>query len=129
VTPAAGIAQGEDLRLFGEIYSPDGRAPNVLVGIVAPTARRSTAWRRTWTAWRRTHRADRYAFALTLPHVDLLPGKYLVRAHALDPKACASSTTSSARSSSPARRARWASCGSRTLERPAQHADGDAGPR
>ena len=29
---------------------------------------------------------DRYAFALTLPRVALLPGKYLVRAHALDPE-------------------------------------------
>jgi lipopolysaccharide transport system ATP-binding protein len=30
--------------------------------------------------------ADRYAFALTLPQLALLPGKYVVRAHALDPE-------------------------------------------
>jgi lipopolysaccharide transport system ATP-binding protein len=28
---------------------------------------------------------DRYAFALTLPRTELLPGKYFVRVHALDP--------------------------------------------
>ena len=30
--------------------------------------------------------ADRFAFALTLPHVELLPGKYFARVHALDPE-------------------------------------------
>ena len=29
---------------------------------------------------------DRYAFALTLPRIELLPGKYFVRVHALDPE-------------------------------------------
>jgi lipopolysaccharide transport system ATP-binding protein len=87
VTPAAGIAQGEDLRLFGEIYSPDGRAPNVLVGIVRAdgTPIYGVATDMDGVAPHRIA-ADRYAFALTLPHVDLLPGKYLVRAHALDPE-------------------------------------------
>ena len=29
---------------------------------------------------------DRFAFSLTLPELALLPGKYFVRAHALDPE-------------------------------------------
>jgi lipopolysaccharide transport system ATP-binding protein len=30
--------------------------------------------------------ADRYAFTLAFPELALLPGKYVVRAHALDPE-------------------------------------------
>jgi lipopolysaccharide transport system ATP-binding protein len=30
--------------------------------------------------------SDRYAFALSLPKLALLPGKYFFRAHALDPE-------------------------------------------
>ena len=87
LSPAAGVAQGEDLRLSGEVYSPDGRAPNVLIGIVRAdgTPIYGVATDMDGVA-PRPHRGDRYAFALTLPRVELLPGKYLVRAHALDPE-------------------------------------------
>ena len=67
-------------------FSPDGRAPNVLIGIVRAdgTPIYGVATDMDGVAPFRIAN-DRYAFALTLPRVDLLPGKYLVRAHALDP--------------------------------------------
>ncbi len=85
--PAAGVAQGEPLRLSGEVYSPDGRAPNVLIGIVRAdgTPIYGVATDMDGVAPGRIAH-DRYGFALTLPRVELLPGKYLVRAHALDPE-------------------------------------------
>ena len=86
LSPGASIAQGGELRLAGEVFSPDGRAPVVLVGIVRAdgTPVYGVATDMDGVTPRRVA-ADRYAFALTLPHLELLPGKYLVRAHALDP--------------------------------------------
>jgi lipopolysaccharide transport system ATP-binding protein len=53
LSPGTDVAQGDELRLAGEVYSPDGRPPNVLIGIVRATARPSTESRPTWTASRR----------------------------------------------------------------------------
>jgi lipopolysaccharide transport system ATP-binding protein len=39
-----------------------------------------------------------FAFAVSFDALALLPGKYLLRVHALDPRACGSSTPSSASS-------------------------------
>ena len=85
--PAAAVAQGNELRVAGEIYSPDGRAPNVLIGILRAdgTPIYGVATDMDGVAPRRI--ADhRFGFALTLPALELLPGKYLVRVHALDPE-------------------------------------------
>jgi len=69
------------------VYSPDGRAPNVLIGIVRAdgTSIYGVATDMDGVALTRVAH-DRYAFALALPRIGLLPGKYLVRAHALDPE-------------------------------------------
>src|SRR6187549_1648348 len=85
--PGEFIAMGRPLTVRGEVYSPDGRAPNVLVGIVRAdgTPIYGVATDMDGVAPHRIA-TDRYAFALTLPHMDLLPGKYIVRAHALDPE-------------------------------------------
>jgi lipopolysaccharide transport system ATP-binding protein len=87
IEPAASIAQGGRLRLSGELFSPDGRVPNVLIGVVRAdgTPIYGVATDMDGVAPSRIAK-DRFAFALTLPRVDLLPGKYLVRAHALDPE-------------------------------------------
>jgi lipopolysaccharide transport system ATP-binding protein len=86
LSPGVSIVQGGELRLAGDVFSPDGRAPVVLVGIVRAdgTPVYGVATDMDGVTPRRVA-ADRYAFALTLPHLELLPGKYLVRAHALDP--------------------------------------------
>jgi lipopolysaccharide transport system ATP-binding protein len=85
--PSDRLAQGEDVCVSGVVYSPDGRAPNVLIGIVRAdgTAVYGVAMDMDGVAPSRIAH-DRYSFALTLPRIDLLPGKYLVRAHALDPE-------------------------------------------
>ncbi len=87
IEPAVPIAQGSLLRISGELFSPDGRVPNVLIGIVRAdgTPIYGVATDMDGVAPFRIAN-DRFAFALTLPRVDLLPGKYLVRAHALDPE-------------------------------------------
>src|SRR6185369_10942384 len=69
------------------VFSPDGRTPNVLIGIVradgTPIYGVATDMDGVSPSGIAEHR---FAFVLTLPRVGLLPGKYLVRAHALDPE-------------------------------------------
>jgi lipopolysaccharide transport system ATP-binding protein len=87
IAPGDTIAQGDRLRLAGDVFSPDGRAPVVLVGIVRAdgTPVYGVATDMDGVAPQRIA-DDRYAFALTLPKIELLPGKYFVRVHALDPE-------------------------------------------
>ncbi len=85
--PGEVVAQGDDITVAGEVYSPDGRAPVVLVGVVradgTPVYGVSTDM--DGVAPRRLA-ADRFAFSISLPAIALLPGKYFMRAHALDPE-------------------------------------------
>ena len=87
IAPADSLAQGDDLSLSGEVFSPDGRVPVVLIGIVRAdgTPVYGVATDMDGVALQRIA-PDRYAFALALPRLPLLPGKYFVRAHALDPE-------------------------------------------
>jgi lipopolysaccharide transport system ATP-binding protein len=88
LAPGDRIAQGADLTLSGEVLSPDGRPPAVLVGIARADG---TSVYGVATDMDRVvldeMRGDRYAFSLTLLRLALLPGKYIVRVHALDPEA------------------------------------------
>ena len=85
--PDDSMPQGGKLTIRGDVYSPDGRPPVVLVGIVradgTPVYGVATDMDRVLP--RRIAR-DRYAFTLEFPVLQLLPGKYFVRAHALDPE-------------------------------------------
>ena len=85
--PAERIATGGALEVSGEIYSPDGRAPVVLVGLVRAdgTPIYGIATDMDGVAPQRLD-AQRFAFTLSFPRLPLLPGKYFVRAHALDPE-------------------------------------------
>jgi lipopolysaccharide transport system ATP-binding protein len=87
LSPGDTIAQSAELRVAGDVYSPDGRAPVVLIGIVRAdgTPVYGVATDMDGVAPQRIA-DDRYAFALTLPQIELLPGKYFVRVHALDPE-------------------------------------------
>ena len=87
LSPGDTIAQGDEFRVAGDVYSPDGRAPVVLVGIVRAdgTPVYGVATDMDGVAPQRIA-DDRYVFALTLPRLELLPGKYFVRVHALDPE-------------------------------------------
>ena len=84
--PGEFVRIGAPLTVRGEAYSPDGRAPVVLVGIVRAdgTPVYGVATDMDGVAPAQVA-PDRFAFALSLPSIALLPGKYVVRAHALDP--------------------------------------------
>jgi len=87
VAPSDTITQGSALTVRGEVFSPDDRVPVVLVGIVRAdgTPVYGVATDMENEAPRRIgHR--RFAFALTFSDIALLPGRYQVRAHALDPE-------------------------------------------
>ena len=85
--PGDTIAHGEALAVHGEAFSPDGRTPVVLVGVVradgTPVYGVSTDMEH---APLRRVADDRFGFRLEFPALALLPGKYAVRAHALDPE-------------------------------------------
>jgi lipopolysaccharide transport system ATP-binding protein len=85
--PSTTIAQGEDLLVRGEVFSPDGRAPVVLVGLVRAdgTPVYGVASDMDGVCPDRVS-ANRFRFALSLPALALLPGKYYVQAHAADPE-------------------------------------------
>ncbi|MEO5699104.1 MAG: ABC transporter ATP-binding protein [Casimicrobiaceae bacterium] len=87
LVPADTLVQGADLEVAGEIFSPDGRQPVVLIGIVRAdgTPVYGVATDMDGVSLQRLD-GGRYAYRLALPHLALLPGKYFVRAHALDPE-------------------------------------------
>lgn len=81
------MAQGTTLDISGEIYSPDGRVPVALIGIVRADATPVYGVSTEMDGVRlRPIDRQRYRFSLTFPALDLLPGSYAVRAHALDPE-------------------------------------------
>ena len=81
------IAQGETLNVRGEVFTPDRRIPVVLVGVVRAdgTPVYGVATDMDGVAPSRVA-DDSFTFSLTLPSLTLLPGKYVIRAHALDPE-------------------------------------------
>jgi lipopolysaccharide transport system ATP-binding protein len=87
LAPGETLVQGSDLTVRGEVYSPDRRTPVVLIGVVRAdgTPVYGVASEMDRAALRRIT-DDRFAFALEFPALPLLPGKYFVRAHALDPE-------------------------------------------
>ena len=87
LVPGERVQQGDTLTIHGEVYSPDGRTPSAMFGIVradgSPVYGVSTDMDRVEL---KRLSDDRFAYALTFPEIALLPGKYVVRAHALDPE-------------------------------------------
>jgi lipopolysaccharide transport system ATP-binding protein len=85
--PEETIGQGDTLTVSGDVFTPDGRAPVVMIGIVRAdgTPVYGVATDMDGVAPCRIA-GDRFTFSLTLPDLALLPGKYFVRAHALDPE-------------------------------------------
>ncbi len=87
LSPSGPIAQDSQLTVRGEVYSPDGRVPVVLVGIVRADGTPVYGVGTDMDGVRPAQVApDRYAFTLTLPGLALLPGKYYVRGFAADPE-------------------------------------------
>jgi lipopolysaccharide transport system ATP-binding protein len=81
------VSQGDDLTLRGEVYSPDARAPVVVVGIVRADGTPVYGVASDMDGVAIERRDDhRFAFAITFPALPLAPGKYWLRAHAADPE-------------------------------------------
>ena len=84
---AATFALGEDIVLRGIAIEPDDRAPALLFGIVRADGTPvygSLSIDAGYAATRLSER--RYAFAVRFPGAPLLPGKYEIRAHVLEPE-------------------------------------------
>jgi lipopolysaccharide transport system ATP-binding protein len=75
------------LAIRGEVFSPDDRVPAVLVGLVRAdgTPVYGVATDMDGVVLQRIG-SRRFAFTITFPRLPLLPGKYFVHAHALDPE-------------------------------------------
>ncbi len=87
IEPSGPLSHGETLSIRGEIFSPDGRCPVVLIGIVRADGTPVYGVASDMEGVALIPMPDnRYAFGLTLPGLALLPGKYVVRAHAMDPE-------------------------------------------
>ena len=85
--PGESLPESASFTVSGEAYSPDGRAPVVLIGIVradgTPVYGVATDMDGVVP---HPVAPNRYAFAIDFPSLPLLPGKYLVRGHVLDPE-------------------------------------------
>lgn len=85
--PGERVAQGDTLAIHAGLFSPDGRPPAVLIGVVradgTPVYGVATDMEGIVPI-----RVDDHHFevSLELAGLALLPGKYHVRAHALDPE-------------------------------------------
>ncbi len=78
---------GETLSITGQLWSPDDRHPNVAVGLLRADGTPvygSTSEIAGYQLQRLD--AQQYAFAINFPDLILLPGSYIVKAHALDPE-------------------------------------------
>jgi lipopolysaccharide transport system ATP-binding protein len=85
LNPPEGVASGGTLTVRGEVYSPDGTPPVLLVGIVRADGTPVYGVATDMDGFVPARIApDRYAFTLTYPDLALLPGGYVLRAHAMD---------------------------------------------
>lgn len=81
------IAMGEALQIRGTVFSPDERAPSVALGIVRADGTPVYGLVSDMDGFALTPAGDNlYGYTLSLPRVPLLPGRYHVRAHAMDPE-------------------------------------------
>ncbi len=87
MTPRETVPQHSPLTVSGEVYSPDGRVPVVLMGVVrvdgTPVYGVSTDMDAAPPV---PVGANRYAFTICFDALPLMPGKYFIRVHLLDPE-------------------------------------------
>lgn len=85
---AHSVNHRETLKIKGTVYSPDGREPTVAVGIdkIDGSAIYGTSTSMSGGHLRQID-AQHFAFCLVFPNCPLLPGQFVVKAHAMDPEA------------------------------------------
>jgi lipopolysaccharide transport system ATP-binding protein len=87
IEPDRETPQASPLVVAGVVRSPDGRAPVLLVGIVRADGTPIYGVATDMDGMMpRPLSTDRYAFEVEFPSLPLLPGKYTVRLHVLDPE-------------------------------------------
>jgi lipopolysaccharide transport system ATP-binding protein len=83
----ARLAMGETLRVAGRLFSPDGRAPTAVVGVVRKDGMPVYGVSSEMDAHALTRLGDHeFAFALEFTDLPLLPGDYTIKGHAMDPE-------------------------------------------
>ncbi|HRQ57828.1 MAG TPA: ABC transporter ATP-binding protein [Azoarcus taiwanensis] len=86
-TDTLDLPMGSDLSLAGVVFSPDGRPPGVAVGLVRMDGSALFGLSSEMCGVTLRPLGDRrFGFRLRLPRLPLLPGRYEVRAHAMDPE-------------------------------------------
>jgi lipopolysaccharide transport system ATP-binding protein len=87
LVPGGSVRQHSPLEVVGEVLSPDGRPPVIMIGLVRADG--TPVYGVTTEMDGVTPNAlapDRYGFSLDFPALPLLPGKYFVHVHVLDPE-------------------------------------------
>lgn len=81
------LPMGADLTVTGKVYSPDGRPPNVAVGVVRADGTPIYGVVSEMDGHVLT-RCDAHLFEyeIVFQNLPLLPGRYVARSHALDPE-------------------------------------------
>jgi lipopolysaccharide transport system ATP-binding protein len=81
------MERGGTLVVSGTVHSPDGRTPQVAVGLVRADGSGIYGVVSDMDGFvlQRVTEND-FAFALRFPELALLPGRYLIRGHAMDPE-------------------------------------------
>ncbi|HNT39985.1 MAG TPA: ABC transporter ATP-binding protein [Rubrivivax sp.] len=83
----ARVPERGTLVISGTVYSPDGRVPQVAVGIVRLDGTPVAGCYSEMDGFTlRRVEPHLYAYTLTLPELLLLPGAYVARSHAMDPE-------------------------------------------
>ncbi|MBK8738040.1 MAG: ATP-binding cassette domain-containing protein [Betaproteobacteria bacterium] len=78
---------GRDLMVRGQLHSPDGRPPGISIGIVRTDGTPVYGVIGEAENYQPLRMgANRYDFNIRFPNLPLLPGRYTVRAHAMDPE-------------------------------------------
>jgi lipopolysaccharide transport system ATP-binding protein len=86
-TRAATFRQGEEVVLQGVAYEPDDRSPVLLFGIVRADGTPVYGSPSNENGFKPKPLGERqFAFAVRFANIALLPGKYTLRMHALDPE-------------------------------------------
>ena len=81
------LAMGASLTVSGAVYSPDGRIPNVAVGVVRADGTPIYGIISEMDGYVLQAGANHlYWYSIVFDNLPLLPGRYVARSHALDPE-------------------------------------------